>query len=69
MVRFALLTAHVRECLLVAAYPSNASGYIFKGDEMNEIIDGHQERMMKKLGMDSRSAIVRFGIRECITQA
>jgi DNA-binding NarL/FixJ family response regulator len=32
-------------------------------------IDGHQERIMKKLGIDSRSALIRFAIREGITQA
>jgi DNA-binding CsgD family transcriptional regulator len=32
-------------------------------------IDGHQERIMKKLGIDSRSSLIRFAIREGITQA
>lgn len=153
MVRFALLTAHVRESLLAAAYRSNASGYFSKGDEMSEIIaaikrvarsqagtfvmtprvlakcapngisrgtgasrrlsrasvasgtsidrltareievlrligagqsrieiaqtlsrspktiDGHQGRIMKKLGIDSRAALIRFAICEGISQA
>jgi DNA-binding NarL/FixJ family response regulator len=153
MVRFVLLTAHIRESLLAAAYRCNASGYFAKEDELSEIIaaikrvarsetgtfvmtprvlakcapivtprrtetsrrssrtsvapgtlvdrltareievlrligtgqsrieiaqtlsrspktiDGHQERIMKKLGIDSRSALIRFAIREGITQA
>jgi DNA-binding NarL/FixJ family response regulator len=32
-------------------------------------IDGHQERIMKKLGIDSRAALMRFAIREGIAQA
>jgi DNA-binding NarL/FixJ family response regulator len=32
-------------------------------------IDGHQERMMKKLGIESRSDLMRFAIREGIAQA
>jgi DNA-binding NarL/FixJ family response regulator len=153
MVRFVLLTAHIRESLLAAAYRCNASGYFAKEDELSEIIaaikrvarsetgtfvmtprvlakcapivtprrtetsrrssrtsvapgtlvdrltareievlrligtgqsrieiaqtlsrspktiDGHQERIMKKLGIDSRSSLIRFAIREGITQA
>ena len=152
-VRFALLTAHIRESLLAAAYRCNASGYFAKGDDLGEIIsgikriarsaegtfvmtprvqaqcgissaprnhgmsrrvsrtsvapgtlidrltareievlrligsgqtrieigktlsrspktiDGHQERIMKKLGIDSRAALMRFAIREGIAQA
>jgi DNA-binding NarL/FixJ family response regulator len=152
-VRFALLTAHIREGLLAAAYRCNASGYFAKGDDLGEIIagikriarsadgtfvmtprvqaqcasggtprnnglsrrvsrtsvapgtlidrltareievlrligsgqtrieigktlarspktiDGHQERIMKKLGIDSRAALMRFAIREGIAQA
>ncbi|MEY4942142.1 MAG: Transcriptional regulatory protein LiaR [Planctomycetota bacterium] len=152
-VRFALLTAHVRESLLAAAYRANASGYFAKGDDLSEIvagikrvarstagtfvmtsrvqaqcaaqgmprrngksrrvstvsvvpgtlidrltareievlrmigsgrsrveiaqllsrspktIDGHQERIMKKLGIDSRASLIRFAIREGVAQA
>lgn len=32
-------------------------------------IDGHQERMMKKLGIESRSELVRFAIREGLAEA
>ena len=32
-------------------------------------IDGHQERIMKKLGIDSRSDLLRFAIREGLAQA
>jgi len=32
-------------------------------------VDGHQERMMKKLGIESRSDLMRFAIREGLAQA
>lgn len=32
-------------------------------------VDGHQERIMKKLGIDSRSDLVRFAIREGLAEA
>jgi DNA-binding NarL/FixJ family response regulator len=32
-------------------------------------IDGHQERMMKKLGIESRSDLMRFAIREGLAEA
>lgn len=32
-------------------------------------IDGHQERMMKKLGIDSRAELMRFAIREGLAEA
>jgi len=32
-------------------------------------IDGHQDRMMKKLGIDSRAELMRFAIREGIAEA
>lgn len=32
-------------------------------------IDGHQERMMKKLGIDSRADLMRFAIREGLAEA
>jgi DNA-binding NarL/FixJ family response regulator len=32
-------------------------------------IDGHQERIMKKLGIESRADLMRFAIREGIAQA
>ncbi len=32
-------------------------------------IDGHQERMMKKLGVDSRAELMRFAIREGLAEA
>lgn len=32
-------------------------------------IDGHQERMMKKLGLDSRAELMRFAIREGLAEA
>jgi DNA-binding NarL/FixJ family response regulator len=32
-------------------------------------VDAHQERMMKKLGIDARADLVRFAIREGLTQA
>jgi DNA-binding NarL/FixJ family response regulator len=52
---------------------------IGKGHSRNEIarelarsaktIDGHQERIMKKLGVDSRAELVRFAIREGLAEA
>lgn len=52
---------------------------IGKGKSRNEIaaelcrsaktIDGHQERMMKKLGIDSRAELMRFAIREGLAEA
>ncbi len=32
-------------------------------------IDGHQERMMKKLGIDSRPELMKFAIREGLAEA
>jgi len=152
-VRFAFLSAHIRDGLLAAAYRCGGSGYFSKGEDLVDImdglkriahstrgtfvigpkvtaqcpsaravrssrrtrraapetampisavdrltsreievlrhigggqsrveiarelsrspktIDGHQERMMKKLGIDSRSDLMRFAIREGIAQA
>ena len=152
-VRFAFLSAHIRDGLLAAAYRCGGSGYFSKGEDLVDIldglkriahstrgtfvigpkviaqcpsaravrssrrtrraatesampisavdrltsreievlrhigggqsrveiarqlsrspktIDGHQERMMKKLGIDSRADLMRFAIREGIAQA
>jgi DNA-binding NarL/FixJ family response regulator len=52
---------------------------IGKGRSRNEIaqelsrsaktVDGHQERLMKKLGVESRSELMRFAIREGLAEA
>jgi DNA-binding NarL/FixJ family response regulator len=152
-VRFVLLSAHIRDSLLAAAYRCGASGYFSKGEDLLDImdglkrivhskrgtfivgpkvmvqcpsaravrsshrtrraatesaapisavdrltsreievlrligsgksrveiaqvltrspktVDGHQERMMKKLGIETRSELMRFAIREGIAQA
>lgn len=152
-VRFVLLSAHIRDSLLAAAYRCGASGYFSKGEDLLDImdglkriarntrgsfivgskvmvqcpaahavrnshrtrraatestapmsavdrltsreievlrligagksrvdiaqaltrspktIDGHQERMMKKLGIETRADLMRFAIREGIAQA
>jgi DNA-binding NarL/FixJ family response regulator len=152
-VRFAFLSAHIRDGLLAAAYRCGGSGYFSKGEDLVDIleglkriaqstrgtfvigpkviaqcpsaravrssrrtrraatesampisavdrltsreievlrhigngqsrveiarelsrspktIDGHQERMMKKLGIESRADLMRFAIREGIAQA
>ena len=152
-VRFAFISAHVRDTLLSAAYRCGGSGYFAKGDDLGDImdglkriaratrgtfvmgpkvqaqcpaardvrstrrsrraaapeqriissidrltsreievlrhigsgqsrveigkalsrspktIDGHQERIMKKLGIESRADLMRFAIREGIAQA
>lgn len=147
--RFAFLSAHIRDGYLSAAYRCGAWGYFAKGDELEDIvagikviahstggtfvmgpkvrhrfaghssgpsgvhpsseagpstpledlsareievlrligkglsrveiakelsrsaktIDGHQERMMKKLGIDSRADLMRFAIREGFAEA
>lgn len=151
-IRFAFLSAHVRDGYLAAAYKCGASGYFAKGDDLEAItagvkkiasssdgtfimgpkvrercqtttqrrgrvttrskptnqppvttlqsltarelevlrligkgyargdiarelsrsaktIDGHQERLMKKLGVDSRAELMRFAIREGLAEA
>jgi DNA-binding NarL/FixJ family response regulator len=147
--RFAFLSAHIRDGYLAAAFKCGAWGYFAKGDELEDIvaglkeiahnkggifvmgpkvqqrcgavrtgegkragtdesrpgtpldlltareievlrligkglsrveiakelsrsaktIDGHQERIMKKLGIDSRAAVMRFAIREGFAEA
>jgi DNA-binding NarL/FixJ family response regulator len=52
-VRFAFLSAHVRDTLLSAAYRCGASGYFAKGDDLRDILDG-----LKRIARSKRGTFV-----------
>ena len=52
-VRFAFLSAHVRDTLLSAAYRCGASGYFAKGDDLRDILDG-----LKRIARSARGTFI-----------
>jgi two-component system response regulator NreC len=52
-VRFAFLSAHVRDGLLAAAYRCGASGYFAKGDDLRDILDG-----LKRIARSARGTFI-----------